>query len=104
VNLQTFRSKTDWTMATEGLRFLAAELPSGTSVFATGCSRAGRIAFLRELFPELVLVSQNAQAYARHGAVMTPEGRKQTYGRTEDLFFANVRHYAHLMGATGTRA
>jgi len=97
VNLQTFRSKADWAMATDGLRFIAAELPSATRVFATGCSRPGRISFLRELFEDLVLVSQNAQAYARHGAVMTPEGRKQTYGRTEDLFFANVRFYARLM-------
>ncbi len=101
VNLQTFRSKADWAMATEGLRFLAAELPSGTRVFATGCSRAERIALLRELFPDLVLISQNAQAYARHGAVMTAEGRKQIYGRTEDLFFANVRFYAQLMAEIG---
>jgi hypothetical protein len=78
VNLQTFRSKADWEMATEGLRFIAAELPAGTRVFATGSSRAVRISFLRELFEDLVLVSQNAQAYARHGAVMTREGRKQT--------------------------
>ena len=97
VNLQTFRSKSDWAMATDGLRLLATELPPGTRVLATGCSRAPRISFLRELFPDLVLVSQNAQAYARHGAVMTPAGRKQTYGRTEDLFFANVRFYARLM-------
>jgi Domain of unknown function (DUF4417) len=97
VNLQTFRSKADWAMAEEGLRFLAAELPPGSRVFATGCSRAGRIALLRDLFPDLVLVSQNAQAYARHGAVMTREGRKQTHGRTEELFFANVRFYSRLM-------
>ena len=100
VNLQTFRSKGDWAMATEGLHLIAQELPSGTRVFATGCSRAERIALLRELFPDLVLVSQNAQAYARHGAVMTLAGRKHTYGRTEDLFFANVRFYARLMAET----
>jgi len=97
VNLQTFRSNADWAMAEEGLRFLAGELPADTRLFATGCSRAPRIALLQELFPDLVLVSQNAQAYARHGAVMTREGRKQTYGRTEDLFFANVRFYSRLM-------
>jgi hypothetical protein len=104
VNLQTFRSTADWAMATEGLRLLAAELPPRTRVFITGCSRAGRIALLRELFADVVLVSQNAQAYARHGAVMTKDGRKQTYGRTEDLFFANVRFYAGLMRESKSHA
>lgn len=97
VNLQTFRSRADWEMALSGLAYLASALPSGTRVFATGCSRAGRILALRRLFADLVLVSQNPQALARHGAVMTPSGRRRTPGRPEDLFFRSVRYYASLM-------
>lgn len=97
VNLQTLRSRSDWEMALPGLAYLASALPPGTRVFATGCSRARRILTLRQLFPDLVLVSQNPQALARHGAVMTPEGRRPARGRPEDLFFQSVRYYASLM-------
>ena len=54
-------------------------------------------------FPgRLYLISQNPLQYARHGAVMTEEGRVDTHARTEDLFTANVRFYAGLADGTIT--
>jgi hypothetical protein len=100
INLQTFRTEADWeTMALPGLTYLSLAIPSDLAVIVTGSSRADRIATLLELFGDrLHLVSQNAQAYARHGAVMTDHGRVDRQARVEDLFTANVRHYAGLLG------
>jgi len=100
VNLQTFRTQVDWEeMALPGLTYLAATLPETLPVVLTGASRADRIATLQALFPgRAYLVSQNPLQYARHGAVMTAEGRVNTQARTEDLFTANVRFYAGLVG------
>ena len=106
VNLQTFRTEEDWqTMALPGLAYLALGLPAALAVVVAGSSRADRIATLLELFGErLHLVSQNAQAYARHGAAMTEAGRVDHHARSEDLFAASVRHYAGLLAAgTGQR-
>ncbi|MFC5148980.1 hypothetical protein [Streptomyces aureoversilis] len=102
VNLQTFRTQADWEeMAVPGLAYLAATLPEDIPMVLTGASRADRIATLQALFPgRLYLVSQNPLQYARHGAVMTHQGRVDTQARTEDLFTANVRHYAELAGIT----
>lgn len=99
VNLQTFRTSFDWeTMALPGLSYLAVGLPADTAVFVTGSSRADRITALGELFGRrLHLVSQNPLQYARHGALMTCEGRQDRHARVEDLFAANVRHYAGLV-------
>jgi hypothetical protein len=100
VNLQTFRTQVDWEeMALPGLTYLAATLPEDLPIVLTGASRADRIASLQALFPgRLRLISQNPLQYARHGAVMTADGRVDTQARTEDLFTANVRFYAGLAG------
>ncbi|MBW3613857.1 MAG: DUF4417 domain-containing protein [Actinobacteria bacterium] len=102
INLQTFRTEEDWeTMALPGLTYLSLGIPEDLAVIVTGSSRSDRIATLLELFGDrrLHLVSQNAQAYARHGAVMTDSGRVDRQARVEDLFAANVRHYARLLEA-----
>ncbi|MEU6346557.1 DUF4417 domain-containing protein [Streptomyces sp. NPDC046977] len=102
MNLQTFRTQADWEeMAVPGLTYLAATLPPDLPMVLTGASRADRIATLKALFPgRLYLISQNPLQYARHGAVMTEEGRVDTPARTEDLFTANVRFYAGLADGT----
>lgn len=101
INLQTFRTDEDWeVMAVPGLTYLGLCLDPSVRVIVTGSSRAERIATLRETLGErLYLVSQNPQAYARHGAVMTAEGRVDRQARVEDLFAANVRFYAGLLGS-----
>lgn len=106
VNLQTCRTESDWqVMTVPGLAYLAAQLPEDLPVVLTGASRAARIAVLRELFGErLYLISQNALQYARHGAQMTDAGRINRHARTEDLFAANVRHYAQLAGVASAPA
>jgi hypothetical protein len=103
VNLQTFRTDRDWDqMALPGLAYLAGGLPAGTRFIATGSSRAERIGTLSNLFgPRLHLVSQNPLQYARHGAVMTVQGRVDRKARVEDLFAANVRLYAGLLEEAG---
>lgn len=103
VNLQTFRTDRDWEqMALPGLAYIAGGLPTPTRLIATGSSRADRIRTLVELFgSRLHLVSQNPLQYARHGAVMTAGGRVDRQARVEDLFAANVRFYAGLVGEAG---
>ncbi|HVL27550.1 MAG TPA: DUF4417 domain-containing protein [Acidimicrobiales bacterium] len=99
MNLQTFRTAGDWEeMALPGLTYLAMSMPADVAVIVTGSSRAERIAALLELFgSRLHLVSQNPQAYARHGAQMTAAGRVETQADTRDLFAANVRFYDALV-------
>lgn len=99
VNLQTFRTDHDWdAMAIPGLAYLAGTLPITTDVICTGASRADRIGELLELFgSRLHLVGQNALAYARRGAVMTPAGRQDLNAHAPDAFAANVRFYNRLM-------
>jgi hypothetical protein len=78
--------------------WLAAALPAGLPVVLTGASRADRIATLTALFGHrLHLIAQNPLQYARHGALMTQTGRVRCHARVEDLFAANVRHYAGLL-------
>jgi hypothetical protein len=103
INLQTFRTDAEWeAMALPGLTYLSLGLPERTKVVVTGTSRAGRIATLGALFPgKLVLVSQNPLQYARHGAQMTDAGRVDRPARVEDLFTANVWHYAQLVARAG---
>ncbi|MGH3452521.1 MAG: DUF4417 domain-containing protein [Haloechinothrix sp.] len=103
VNLQTFRTDRDWEqMALPGLAYLAGGLPAPTRLIATGSSRGDRIRTLAELFgSRLHLVSQNPLQYARHGAVMTGDGRIDRQARVEDLFAANVRFYAGLLEESG---
>jgi hypothetical protein len=99
INLQTFRTAGDWEqMALPGLTYLALSMPADVAVIVTGSSRAERIGALLELFgPRMHLVSQNPQAYARHGAQMTAEGRIERPARAQDLFAANVRFYDALV-------
>jgi hypothetical protein len=103
VNLQTFRTERDWEqMALPGLAYLAGGLSGPTRLIATGASRADRIRTLVELFgSRLHLVSQNPLQYARHGAVMTAEGRLDRQARVEDLFATNVRFYAGILEEAG---
>ena len=103
LNLQTLRTEEDWElMGLPGLAYLALGVAEDLPVIATGSSRADRIATLLELFgPRLHLVSQNPLQYARHGAQMTLGGRLDRHARVEDLFAANVRYYAGLLGHPG---
>jgi Domain of unknown function (DUF4417) len=98
-NVQTFRTVADWEqLALPGLTLLAAALPEQVRMIITGASRADRIGLLVELFGDrLTLISQNPLQYARHGAVMTPNGRLDAHARVEDAFAANVRYYASLL-------
>lgn len=99
INLQTFRTDADWQrMALPGVSWLAAALPATTRLIATGASRIDRITTLRELYGDrLLLIGQNALAFARHGAVMTSGGRRDVHARVPDAFAANVRFYASLL-------
>lgn len=103
VNLQTFRTSSDWEeMALPGLAYLAAALPADLPIVLVGASRADRITVLSGFFGDrLHLISQNPLQYARHGAVMTPDGRRDVHARVEDLFVANVRYYAGLLDEGG---
>ena len=103
VNLQTFRTEADWEqMALPGLTYLSTGMPGATRLVVTGTSRARRIAELGALFGgRLILVSQNPLQYARHGAQMTPGGRVERQARVEDLFAANVWHYARVVEQAG---
>jgi hypothetical protein len=102
INIQTFRTDTDWDgYALPGLTYLAGHLPRNTRIICTGASRAARIAELLELFGNrLHLIGQNALAYARRGAVMTTGGRDDVGAHTPDAFAANVRYYDGLMEGT----
>src|SRR5438445_11308980 len=85
-------------MALPGPTSLSLGMPETTRLVTTGTSRADRIATLGALFGRrLVLVSQNPLQYARHGAVMTARGRVDRRARVEDLFAANVWHYAQIV-------
>lgn len=99
VNLQTFRTAHDWdNLVVPGLAFLAGTLPPDMPIWLVGASRADRISTLGNLFGSRVhLVAQNALQYARRGAVMTPEGRRDLHALTTDAFHANVRYYAGLL-------
>ncbi|MEX2621557.1 MAG: DUF4417 domain-containing protein [Egibacteraceae bacterium] len=99
INLQTFRRDASWNdMALPGLAYLSLLLPAGTRLIACGTSRRSRIRELHALFGDrLVLVSQNPQQYARHGAVMTPQGRVDAHAHDHDAFAASVRYYADLL-------
>jgi hypothetical protein len=99
VNLQTFRTDREWERyALPGLAVFAAALPSQLPVIVTGASRAERITTLVTLFgARLHLVTQNPVQYARHGAVMTADGRVDVHGHAGDMFAANVRFYAQLL-------
>jgi len=103
VNLQTFRTEVDWEqMAMPGLTYLSLGMPAKTRLVATGTSRTNRIADLGALFGNrLILVSQNPLQYARHGAVMTEAGRVDRQARVDDLFAANVWHYARVVSQAG---
>ena len=99
INLQTFRTTTDWeTMALPGLSYLGAGLAESCRVIVCGTSRTDRLDDLGRIFgTRLHCVIQNAQQYARHGAVMTPEGRQDVHAHLADAFAANVRHYDNLI-------
>ncbi len=47
------------------------------------------------------LVAQNPLAYARHGALMTRQGRVTHHAHVAGLFAANVRYYATLLDQPG---
>lgn len=99
VNAQTVRENTNWeSWLLPGLTWLAEHLPAELPVIVTGLSRADRIATAVELFgTRLTVISQNPHQYALHGAVMTPQGRREVHARTADAFAATVRYMASLL-------
>lgn len=102
INLQTFRTDADWEqMAMPGLTWLADALPATTRLVAVGTSRVVRLGQLVALWGErLVVVSQNPIQYARHGAVMTAEGRVDVHADVAVAFASSVRFYAATLGAS----
>lgn len=105
INLQTVRDTKGWdTWAEPGLHYLAAYLPTTTTVILTGLSRPDRIAAAVALFGDrLILVSQNPYQYALHGAVIGPTGRDDVHARVPDAFASSVRYMASLLPHTSTR-
>jgi hypothetical protein len=103
VNLQTVRENSNWeSWSLPGLTWLAENLPATLPVIVTGLSRADRIAAVAQLFgTRLTVVSQNPMQYALHGAVMTPDGRKDLHARSADAFAATVRYMASLLPGGG---
>lgn len=99
VNLQTHRTDKSWHEgALPGLTYLGLNLPTNTTVIVTGTSRPNRINDLKQLFPRLVLISQNATIYARKHAVMTYGGRQQrSEASVGECFRANVKFYDEVM-------
>jgi len=95
INLQTFRTDNDWQRhALPGISWLGAQLPASTKVVVTGSSRNDRIHQLGKIFgPRVTLIGLNALIYARHGAVMTTDGREDVGAHTNDAFTHNVRFY-----------
>ncbi|OHU12746.1 DUF4417 domain-containing protein [Mycobacteroides chelonae] len=102
INLQTFRTDSDWTqMALPGLAWLSASLPAHTKLVVVGASRKARIAELTELYGDrITLISQNPVQYARHGAIMGDDGREDIHADVATAFAATVRWYASLFGQT----
>lgn len=99
INLQTFRRDSSWeAMALPGLAYLSLLLAPATQIVLTGVSRQSRIAQVHALFGDrLRVVSANPQQYARHGAVMTADGRVDVHAHEADAFAASVRFYAGLL-------
>lgn len=102
LNLQTFRTDSDWNeVALPGLSFLAGVLPTHIPIWATGLGNPDRLAHIRALFGgRLHVIGQNPLQYARHGKVLTADGIEDIHARTLDAFTHNVRYYAHLMEGT----
>ena len=99
VNLQTFRTDTDWNdMARPGLAWLATTMPAATRLVIVGTSRRLRLAELAEMFGDrLTVIAQNPVQYARHGAVMGPAGREDVHAAVDVAFAATVRFYARVL-------
>ena len=99
INLQTFRTDSDWEeMARPGLAWLAAAMPGSTRLITVGTSRRQRLDELGDLFgARLTLIAQNPVQYARHGAVMGPSGREDLHAAVDVAFAATVRFYAGLL-------
>ena len=85
-------------MALPGLSWLGGELPAGTQLVVVGSSRKSRIDELVGLFGERIhVISQNPVQYARHGAIMGPNGREDVHADVAVAFAATVRYYASLL-------
>lgn len=99
INLQTFRTDADWEeMALPGLTWLGGALPSATRLVVVGSSRKSRIDQLLEIYgPRVTVISQNPVQYARHGAIMGPNGREDLHAEVSVAFAATVRYYASLL-------
>ena len=99
INLQTFRTDADWEeMALPGLSWLGGELPDATRLVVVGSSRKLRIEQLLALYGErLTVISQNPIQYARHGAIMGPNGREDLHADVAVAFAATVRYYSSLL-------
>ena len=101
VNLQTFRTDSDWRdMALPGLTFLAMTMPTSTTWVFQGTSRFARIRDLQQLFGDrMVLIAQKAFQAAQHGEVMTARGPDAVHARAADAFTESVRFYSSLFGS-----
>lgn len=99
VNAQTMRGAQDWqSWLLPGLHWLAAQTPPDLPVFITGLSRPDRIGVALDLFgTRLRLLNQTPQAYALHGEVMGPQGRRRVHASTPDAFRAGVRYFSGLL-------
>jgi hypothetical protein len=99
INLQTFRTDADWEeTALPGLTWLGGELPAQTRLVVVGSSRKSRIDELVRLYGDrLTIISQNPVQYARHGAIMGPNGREDIHAEVCVAFAATVRYYASLL-------
>lgn len=99
INLQTFRTDADWEeTALPGLTWLGGEMPAQTRLVVVGSSRKSRIDELVGLYGDrLTIISQNPVQYARHGAIMGPNGREDIHAEACVAFAATVRYYASLL-------
>lgn len=94
INLQLQRQPRAWNERLfPGLAYLASGFPPETCLIVCGPSRRDRIAELRRLFPNLMLLSQNATIYARKRVVMTPRGREERPQTAVSTCFAESAHY-----------
>jgi hypothetical protein len=103
INLQTFRTDADWEeMALPGLSWLGGELPAETRLVVVGSSRKTRIdELLAHYGDRLTVISQNPVQYARHGAIMGPNGREDLHADVAVAFAATVRYYSSLLNTDG---
>ena len=77
---------------------VAQAIVAGTRMVVVGSSRKSRIDELLALYGErLTVISQNPIQYARHGAIMGPNGHEDLHADVAVAFAATVRYYFSLL-------